>query len=243
MATQVTATLAFVAGLLSVLSPCVLALLPVYITYLSGVTVNPSGAGSDGGSRQRVDPRVVGNALVFVVGFSLIFVLFGASASLLGRWLLQNQVLIRKIAGLLVIAMGLHTAGLLPLPFLEREARLDVRAGSGGPIRSFMIGMAFAAGWSPCVGPVLASILALSASTGSVAQGVLLLASYSLGMAVPFVLMAVLLGRLGPVLGLLRRRAKFISVLSGVLMVAIGLMVYADLFTRLAGMFNYYQWF
>lgn len=231
------AAMAFGAGLISLLSPCVLALVPAYLGYLS--------AAWGGGPVDR--RQVLGRALLFVAGFSVFFVALGASATAVGRLLWFYQPLIRRLAGALVVVLGLHQLGLLRIRWLERERRLVSRlpAGQGwlqGPWGAVAIGMAFAAGWSPCVGPVLASILMLASTAETVGAGMALLGLYAAGMAVPFLVMAGLVGsgaqRLTPRLA---RYGPWVERASGALLVAIGAMLYTNFFLRLPGYFNYYR--
>lgn len=234
-AQTVTFSLSFLAGVASLLSPCVLALLPVYVTYLSGVSASDPDDGS-------VRIRLLFNALLFIAGFTVVFVaLFGLTAAFVGRLLLRNQAALRQLSGLLVIAFGLHTAGLIRIPGLEREVRASIRMPQAGPWRSFVIGMAFAGGWTPCVGPVLSAILVLSANADTAWQGVLQLLAYSLGMAVPFLIIALYISRLRGAIRWVQRHNVWVSRLTGLLLVVVGFMLYTNSFSRLASMFNYWQ--
>lgn len=234
-ATQVTLGLAFLAGLLSLISPCVLALIPVYVTYMSGVSVR--GAASAGGP--RFNSPVLAHALLFIAGFTVLFVLYGASASLLGRLLITNQQLLGKIAGVLVAAFGLHLLGVLHIPWLERERRWQYQGSGGRYHHSLLIGMAFAAGWTPCVGPILGAILALASVHATLWDGVSLLLTYAAGMALPFLGLAAALDRSQGLLAALKRHYRTIEVTSGLLLIAIGAMLYTDTFSTLARYFNY----
>ncbi|MEW6046790.1 MAG: cytochrome c biogenesis protein CcdA [Bacillota bacterium] len=246
--------LAFTAGLLSLFSPCVLALVPAYIGYLSSSALS-------GGGRWHL----VGRSLMFVLGFSAIFVLLGASATALGRQLWANRSIVRQVAGVLVVLLGLHQLGALRFGFLDVERRLITRlpgsrAGSpaqapaaqqgarrwlgSGPWGAFFVGMAFAAGWSPCVGPVLASVLLLAGTARTVGAGVALLALYAAGMAVPFLLMAGIMERgAGRVTRWLGRYGLWVERASGALLILIGVALYTNFFLRLPGYLNYYRWF
>lgn len=224
----VTLPLAFAAGLLSFLSPCVLPLIPTYLTYLAGHTLEQLADQKSGRA------RLMANAFLFVLGFSTIFVAFGAGASTLGRFLLENQRLVAKLAGVVVMVLGLNTAGVINLAFLSREARVDIKPRAAGLGSSFLLGLAFSAGWTPCIGPILASILVLASTQTTVAQGVVLLGAYSAGLAVPFLAAALVLSR-SP--GLVRRLYRYlpaIKIVSGWLLVAVGAMIYFGLFNRLA---------
>lgn len=231
--TQVTLGLAFLAGVLSLISPCVLALVPAYLTYISGVSART------GASEGRGSPAVVGHALLFVAGFSLLFVIYGASASLLGRFLIVNQRLLAQVAGVLVAGFGLHTLGILRIPGLDLERRLRYRGPSGKPHQSFLIGAAFAAGWTPCVGPILGAILAMASVSATLWQGVVLLVAYSAGMGLPFLLIAATLGKSERLLASIKRRYRAVEIATGLLLIAIGVMLYTDSFSLLARYFNY----
>ena len=230
------AAMAFGAGLVSLLSPCVLALVPAYLGYLSAT-----------GLEQPDRRQVLLRALLFVAGFSAFFVALGASATAVGRLLWFNQPLIRRLAGGLVVLLGLRQLGLIRIGWLDAERRLVSRLPAGrrwlrGPWGAMAIGMAFAAGWSPCVGPVLASILMLAGTAETVGAGMALLGLYAAGMAVPFLVMAGLVGsgarRLTP---RLLRHGVWVERASGVLLVAIGVMLYTNFFLRLPAYFNYYR--
>lgn len=231
---------AFLAGAASVVSPCVIALIPAYISYLSGLSLSDLTASPDAGGRFR--RRVLSGALLFILGFTVVFVAFGATATALGRTLVAYQDLLRRLAGILVILFGIYLTGLIRIPFLEQERRVDLGRLPRGPLGAFPVGMAFAAGWTPCVGPALASILFLAGTQQTLWQGVMLLLVYSLGMGVPFLVMALLIGRFKNWLPRLTRHSRWISVASGTLVAGVGVMLYTNAFFRLAGLFNYYSW-
>lgn len=230
---SVSLLLALGAGLLSFLSPCVLPLVPTYLSYLAGASLADLGD-SDNLEFKR---RLWGNALAFVAGFSLVFIFLGLSASALGQLLLTHKGLLRQVSGVLIILFGLHLTGLLRWSWLQRERRVHFIPRQATPLNSVLMGMAFSAGWTPCIGPTLGSILMLSSNSATIWQGGALLAVYSAGLAIPFltVTMAV-----KPAVRLLRRWSRWIpviTVLSGVLMVIIGVMVYTNYFVRLSGLF------
>lgn len=237
---EVSLGLAFVAGVLSILSPCTLAMLPAYVGYITRVSF-----GEEARGRAPSAGRTALSAALFMAGFSAVFIGLGASASALGQFLLTSQAALRKVAGLVVIVFGLHTAGLFRLGFLERERRVAPGAGAtaGSPLHAVWLGMAFSAGWTPCIGPILASILALASTTAGVEEGVGLLAAYSAGMGLPFLLIALSLDRFRQFLPWLRRRARAIEVASGLFLVAMGVMLYTNFFFVLPQYFNYYRLF
>jgi cytochrome c-type biogenesis protein len=199
---DVSLPVATLGGLISFLSPCVLPLVPPYLSYLAGVALDELQAGDDPGLRRRA----VLTALLFVAGFSTVFVLLGATASALGLLVRQYVDVLSMIAGIAIILMGLHFLGLFRIGLLYREARLSVDR-SAGLWGAYVMGLAFAFGWTPCIGPVLAAILAVAGSETSVARGALLLAFYSAGLGLPFILAAF---AMRPFVGLMRRmRSRF----------------------------------
>jgi len=227
--------LAFGAGLLSFISPCVLPLVPTYLSYLTGTSLSEQSA--ERGAVVRA--RLWCNALAFIVGFSAIFIAFGLSASALGQLLASHQVLLRRVSGVIIIIFGLHLTGLLKVGWLMRERRFHYTPGESNPSNSLLMGMAFSAGWTPCIGPTLGSILLLASNSATTWQGGYLLAVYSAGLAVPF--LAVTLA-VRPAVNFLRRRANLLplfSVLNGVLMIIVGVMVYNNYFSRLSSFFNF----
>ena len=221
---------AFLAGLASFLAPCVLPLLPAYLGYLSGHAVLEPGETRSG--RERF--TIVVHALSFVVGFTVIFVLLGTAAGSLGAFL--RGPWLRYVGGVIVIFFGLTLLELLHVPFLHREVKLEWRGNrEWGYVSSLLIGMVFAAGWTPCVGPALTSILALSADQSTAARGALLLAAYSAGVGLPFIAAALVIDRLTALLDRITRYLPLIQKLTGVLLVLIGLVILTDSFTVLGG--------
>jgi len=226
--------LAFVAGLLSFASPCVLPLVPAYLGYLSGTTVR---------GRSPRQGEVFLHALVFVLGFSLVFVLLWASVGLISHLLREWVGLLRRLGGLMVVAFGLHLMGLMRIPVLYREKRWGFRGRPGwGYLSSLLVGMAFAAGWTPCVGPILSAILALSLGA-DVVRGTWLLAGYSLGLGLPFLLAGLALSTVGGWLRRLNRYGNLVSLLSGLLLVVIGVFLFTGRMERLAAYGCFVPWF
>lgn len=217
---------AFAAGLLSFLSPCVLPLVPSYIGFLTGMSL------PEVTTRKR--PALL-HAILFVAGFSLIFILLGASATALGRALNQYQVWLQRVGGVLIIGFGLVCLGLVRADFLMRERRVRVEEKPVGYLGSLVVGMAFAAGWTPCIGPVLGAILGLAATSSDLTRGTLLLVSYSAGLAVPFLLAAVALEAFLGWFQRFRRYLPWVMRVSGVLLVFVGILMVTGEFTRLAG--------
>lgn len=188
MALDISYSVALFAGLLSFLSPCVLPLVPPYLCYLGGTSLEEFAEGQQ--PNPGVQRHMVISALFFVAGFTTVFVTLGATASVLGRTIAQHLDILAQIAGVLIIVMGLHFLGILKIPFLYREARYHHDARPAGMVGAYVIGLAFAFGWTPCIGPVLATILAVAATHDTIDLGMALLATYSLGLGVPFVLAA-----------------------------------------------------
>lgn len=188
MALEITYTIALFAGLLSFLSPCVLPLVPPYLCYLGGTSIEEFAEGRE--IDRAVQRRMVFASFSFVAGFTTVFVTLGATASVLGRLIAQNLDILAQIAGVVIILMGLHFLGLFKIPLLYREARYHHDTRPAGMTGAYLIGVAFAFGWTPCIGPVLAAILAVAASTETIDMGMALLAVYSLGLGIPFVLAA-----------------------------------------------------
>ncbi|KKM11443.1 hypothetical protein SY88_08460 [Clostridiales bacterium PH28_bin88] len=229
---QVSLGLAFVAGLVSFVSPCVLPLIPTYLSYLTGVSVRELTIRQAPALRARV----WWNALAFIGGFSLVFIAFGLSVSTLGQLLAQHQALLRRASGALIVLFGLHMTGLIKIGVLQRERRTGYTPRRAGILNSLLMGMAFSAGWTPCIGPVLGSILLLAGNSGSVWAGGYLLAAYSLGLAVPFLTAAL---AVEPLMKRLRRYSHLlplVSVAGGVLMIVVGVMVFTNYFSRLSGL-------
>ena len=217
---------AFTAGVLSFLSPCVLPLVPSYIGFLTGMTL-PEMSG-----RRRA---ALVHALLFVAGFSLVFVLLGATATALGRALNYYQLWLQRIGGVLIIAFGLVCLGVIKVGFLGQERRVQVEQKPLGYVGSVLVGMAFAAGWTPCIGPVLGAILGLAATTQDLSRGMLLLAVYSAGLALPFLIAAAALETFLEWFQRFRPFLPWVMRVSGVLLIFVGILMVSGEFTRLAG--------
>jgi cytochrome c-type biogenesis protein len=209
---------AFVAGVVSFLSPCVLPLVPGYISMLSGESIEELKAGAGPG----LMARIFRNSLAFVIGFSVVFIALGASATAVGNFLVAKRSIFNIVAGVIVIIFGLHLTGLVKIPLLYREARMAAGKPKRGLIGSFLLGFAFAFGWTPCIGPILTGILALAATRDTVFQGMFLLAIYSAGLAIPFILTGLGLSQFMKFYGGFRRHLQVVEVLSGVLLIGIG---------------------
>lgn len=224
---------AFVAGLLSFLSPCVLPLVPGYVSLISGTSV-------DSVAHERRSLRTVMlNSITFILGFSIVFILLGAGATALGQVVGRFRRDLTLVAGIVIIVFGLHLTGLLKIKALYADKRLhDVKGGSSA-LGAFFVGFAFAFGWTPCIGPILAGILTLAATEETVTRGMLLLAIYSAGLAVPFLLTSLGVDRFLSFYGRFRRHLHAVEVASGVLLIAIGALVLTGRFTVLSGYLSF----
>lgn len=221
---------AFAAGLLSFLSPCVLPLIPSYATYITGMSMDELA----GGARLRARRAMLVHSLLFIAGFTLVFLILGASATFLGSLLRAYDEWLGRVGGALLIVFGLYLAGLLRLPGAEREWRIHLADKPVGYLGTVLVGMAFAAGWTPCIGPVLGGILTLAATRGSVGEGTLLLGAYSAGLAVPFLLATLLLERFARNLRRFRPLLPWVSRASGALLIGVGLLLLTGSFATLA---------
>jgi cytochrome c-type biogenesis protein len=251
--------LAFAAGVLSVLSPCVLPLVPAYLGYLTGSVIDApaqpapvavsAGSGSAAIAVAGAPPRdEVGarppspflHSVAFVSGFTTVFVLFGIALGIVGYFLKDNDDLILKIAGGVLIVMGLHLAGVITIPILDQERRLDAGRGARiGYARSFVVGAAFSAGWSPCIGPTLGAIYALAVTSGTVAQAGILLLTYSAGLSIPFLAMGAAYGAMKPLYSSIKRHIWIINYLSGAMLIVVGILIFTDSLINMNELFNF----
>ena len=218
-------TIALIAGIFSFLSPCVLPIVPPYLAYMGGVSIN------DMSSQSSARRRAVVAALFFVLGLSTVFILLGFTASAFGMFFLQNQALFAKISGVVIIVFGLHFVGLFRIPFLDQEARLDAGDKGGSSFGAYVLGLAFAFGWTPCIGPQLGAILSLAASEASVSRGTLLLGVYAAGLGIPFLLAAMFITRAMTLMNRIKPHMKLIERIMGGLLVIVGLALLTGAFT------------
>ena len=234
---DVTIWIAFSAGLLSYFSPCVLPLIPSFLTYISGLSF---GELKEAHPSTRVRLTVISHSVVFIAGFSAVFIALGGLAGLasgsfqthMREWL----GVIQKIGGVLIFLFGVHLSGLLHIGALLGEKRIHLRNKPAGFIGTFLVGVAFAAGWTPCIGPILGAILAIAASSaGGVGRGILLLSVYSLGLGVPFLISAVLFHSFLSFFDRFKKYIRMVEIVTGVLLMIAGVLLFFDLFTRLTG--------
>lgn len=217
-----TLTTALGAGVLSFLSPCVLPLIPGYVSFITGLSVDELRGPLP---VRTVLGRVLLRSAAFVLGFTLIFVLSGAAATTLGQFLQAHKTLFEKIAGVVIVILGIHLTGLVQIPFLNYEKKAYLQGSAGLPM-AFLVGMAFAFGWTPCIGPILVGILGLAATQDTVLQGMGLLGVYSLGLGIPFILSALFIQGFFAFFARARRYLRWVEIGAGVLLVLIGLAIF-----------------
>ena len=221
---------AFAAGTISFLSPCVLPLVPGYISIVSGISLDRLQA--EAGQDSSITRIVIFNSIFFILGFSVTFITLGASATLLGAVLLSRLNILYRIAGVLIIIFGLHLIGVFKIPFLYQDTRFH-NVKPRGMMGAFVLGLAFAFGWSPCLGPILAGILTMASTRESVSEGVALLSVYSAGLGLPFLMTSIGLNKFLSFYGRFKQHLRKVEVVSGVLVVAIGTMILTNTLTRL----------
>ncbi len=220
-------SIALFAGFLSFLSPCVLPIVPPYIAYMAGTTLDRPNNGS-------ARHATLLTAVFFVLGLSTIFLLLGLAASAVGQVLFQYQRQLAIASGLMIVAFGLHFVGMLRIPFLNREARFNVENPAGSAVGAYVLGLAFAFGWTPCIGPVLGAVLAMAAQEISLARSMALMACYAVGLGLPFLLVAAFLGQSSGILNRLKRHMRRIEQAMGLLLVVVGLMMVTGVFSAFA---------
>ncbi|MDI6640927.1 MAG: cytochrome c biogenesis protein CcdA [Elusimicrobiota bacterium] len=213
---------AFLAGILSFFSPCILPLLPVYICFITGLSLDKL---EESEIKYRDIKKIFIEIVLFVLGFSIIFVASGAAASSIGNLVIKNQRILTTVGGIVIIIFGLHIIGLFKIKYLASEKRIHLKSKPIHMFGSLIVGMTFAIGWTPCIGPILGSILALAATKMTLSQGVVLLSSYSLGLAVPFVITGLAVNRFLNFFTKVKRYFRVISILSGTLLIVVGILL------------------
>jgi cytochrome c-type biogenesis protein len=226
---------AFIAGLLSFLSPCVLPLIPSYITYITGLSFNDLQAEHPS---HQVRRQTVIHSLLFIAGFTFVFILLGASATYVGGFLQQHMTSIRRVGGILIILFGIHLTGIIPIHFLLGEKRFNINRKPAGYAGSFLVGVAFSAGWTPCIGPILASILMVAATEETVAHGIILLLAYSMGLAIPFFLAALAMHQFLVVFNRFKKYIRIFEIVTGVFLIIVGVMVFGNYLAVLSRYFT-----
>jgi cytochrome c-type biogenesis protein len=240
---DITIWIAFTAGILSFFSPCVLPLIPSYITYITGLSF---GQLKEAHPSTKVRVTVLLHSLTFIAGFSAVFISLGAVAGVASTafqtHMREGLVWIQKIGGVLIFLFGIHMSGLFHFGILLGEKRVQIHRKPSGFIGTFLVGLAFAAGWTPCIGPILGAILALAAgSTGGVGRGILLLTVYSAGLGIPFLISGLLFHTFLAFFNRFRKHIRIMEILTGILLMIVGAMLFFDVFGRLAGYL--YRWF
>lgn len=218
---------ALLAGVISFLSPCVLPIVPPYLAYMAGTSTTEMSSGGR-------DKRVIIAALCFVLGLSTVFLLLGFAASALGRAFLQYQVYLGYVAGVVVIAFGLHFLGVVRIPFLFREARIDAGDRGGTPFGAYVLGLAFAFGWTPCIGPVLGAILSLAAQESSMSRGMALMSVYAIGLGVPFLLAAIYIQKFLDLMSRFKSHMGMIEKGMGILLILVGILLLTGGFSKIS---------
>ena len=219
---------AFAAGILSFLSPCVLPLVPSFLTYLTGLTFADLQAEHP---THIVRKRIVIHSLLFIAGFTIVFVLLGASATFAGSFLRENMNIMRKVGAVLIMLFGLHVCGLLPINLLLGEKRVNIRHKPAGYLGSVLVGITFAAGWTPCIGPILASILMVAATESTVYRGIILLLVYSLGLGIPFFHSALATHRFLTLFNRFKKYIRLFEIITGILLLIVGILIFFDRLT------------
>ncbi len=235
-AQKVSLFLAFSAGLLSFASPCVLPLIPSYVTYITGLSLER--LRNEGEKGHRLEAFF--HSVAFVIGFSIVFVSLGASATMLGQLMARHQVLLRKIGGILVIIFGLHFTGLINIRFLQVYKKAELKEKPMGYFGSVLIGLVFGAGWTPCIGPILSSILLYASTAETMSTGIMLLSAYSLGLGIPFIISAVAINKFLSFFQGMIKHMKALTIASGILLVLIGILIFTNSLTTLTVYFT--QW-
>ncbi len=234
---NVSVVYAFAAGLLSFLSPCVLPLVPGYVSLLSGSVAESLPESSGEGAATGMAPArgaLLSNSIFFILGFSVVFIALGATATSVGQSLREHQALFSQIGGLIVILFGLHLLGVIRIGALYGDKRVHRKIGVSGGVGAFLVGFTFAFGWTPCIGPMLATILLLAANEGTVGHGIFLLAIYSAGLAVPFLLTTLAIDRFATFYQGFRRHLRTVERVSGVLLLFIGFLLLTHRFTAIS---------
>lgn len=229
-ADTVTYPAAFIAGVFSFFSPCILPLIPGYFTFITGYSLDDMTGGAIGGIRKQVFI----STLAFVFGFSVVFILLGASASFVGSVLFRYRDGIRIIGGIIIVVFGIHLTGLIRIPLLDFERRIQLDRKPIHFLGTFMVGMAFGAGWSPCIGPLLGSILVIAGGKETVQEGMALLGIYSAGLAVPFIVISVFINFLLVFIKKTTRTLKYLNWAAGILLIILGLVLMTDQLNLLA---------
>ena len=236
---NVTVYLAFVAGLLSFVSPCVLPLIPSYVSFISGISFEQLTAENNPSEVKKV---IIFNSLMFILGFTVVFVAMGTTITLLGQYFTAHQAIFRKVGAAVIIFFGLHIIGIVNIKVLQRDKRFQFSQNKPlGLVGSFFVGLGFAAGWTPCIGPILASILFVAGTSETLGLGILLLLIYSLGLALPFFLTSLGINTFLKYFDRFKKHMRVVSIVSGVFLIFVGILIYTNKFAILTARLN--AWF
>jgi cytochrome c-type biogenesis protein len=222
--------IAFSAGFLSFISPCVLPLIPSYLTYITGVSFKEL---TDAETRAKLRWTTISHSLLFIIGFSTVFILMGASASYLGQLLVRYQYWIMKGGGVLIIILGIQFTGVINIPFLQMERRFEMRKKPLGYLGSFFVGIIFAAGWTPCIGPILSTILVYAGTSRNFTTGIILLTAYSMGLGIPFFLSSLAFNYFLSAFGRMKKYMRAVTIVSGFFLIGIGILLLTDTFREI----------
>lgn len=236
-AENISILVAFSAGIISFLSPCILPLIPSYLAFITGISLDEL---SSGDSLKKVRKIVIINSILFILGFSLVFIALGASATFIGKFLSENIRWLEIGGGIVVIILGLHFAGIFRLRFLEREKKIHLQKKPLGFFGTIIVGMAFGAGWTPCVGPILGAILTMAATTQSITKGIVLLTVYSAGLGLPFLLTGIIIQKFFEYFQSIRKYFKAINLAGGILLIILGLLLLTGYFSALSAFLQGY---
>ncbi len=236
MTNEVSIPLAFLGGILSFISPCVLPLVPSYVSFVTGISFEELTSENS----EEVKKVVIFNSLMFILGFSTVFiVILGSSAQIFGTLFLQYQDVIRKIGGVVIVLLGVHIIGIINFNILQREKRLHFfREKPAGLLGSFLVGIGFAAGWTPCIGPILSAIFAVAATSPSPWSGMMLFVAYSLGLAIPFFLTSLGINTFLKHFNRLKKHMRAVSVVTGFFLIATGVLIFTNSLAIIAGYIN-----
>lgn len=223
---------AFFAGIFSFISPCVLPLVPGYISFISGVSFEQMQS-ANAADASRTRRQMLVTSLAFVLGLSIVFISFGAGATALGKTLIHYKGTLEKISGVLLVIFGLHLSGVFRIKFLDQDTRVQTNRRPAGPLGAVVVGMAFAFGWSPCIGPILGGILAIAGSRNSVGEGISLLAVYSAGLGIPFLLTSLAVDKFFVASKRIRKHYKKIELFAGGLLILLGVLIFFGQFTQI----------
>lgn len=229
--------IAFSAGLLSFVSPCVLPLLPSYVSFITGLSMDKLTKEGDKGQIRGI---IIRNSLIFIAGFSLVFILLGASATMIGQLLITYQAIIRRVGGIIVVLLGFYIMGLLRIDLLASEKKIHLEGRPAGYLGSFLVGITFAAGWTPCVGPILGGILLYASTSESVMSGISLLSIYSIGLGLPLFITSLGVNTFITYFKKINRYVRFVSMVSGIFLILVGIMIFTDSFTMITTILSRY---